>query len=103
MSQPFVAEIIIAGFNFAPKGFAFCNGQLMSIAQNTALFSLLGTTYAALLPHIYMRISLDKNLSIKNAYHVIQRLKRQKGEEERAKFMMNVLCLYLCLPHFPHI
>jgi microcystin-dependent protein len=45
MSQPFVAEIIIAGFNFAPRGFAFCNGQLISIAQNTALFSLLGTTY----------------------------------------------------------
>lgn len=45
MSQPFVAEIRIVGFNFAPKGWAFCDGQLMSISQNTALFSLLGTTY----------------------------------------------------------
>jgi len=45
MSSPFVAEIRIFGFNFAPKGWAFCNGQLMPISQNTALFSLLGTTY----------------------------------------------------------
>jgi len=45
MANPFVAEIRIFGFNFAPKGWAFCNGQLMPISQNTALFSLLGTTY----------------------------------------------------------
>jgi microcystin-dependent protein len=43
--DPFVAEIRIFPFNFAPKGWAFCNGQLMPISQNTALFSLLGTTY----------------------------------------------------------
>ena len=41
----FLGGILIAGFNFAPRGFAFCNGQILSIAQNTALFSLLGTTY----------------------------------------------------------
>ena len=45
MADPFVAEIRIFGFNFAPKGWAFCNGQLMPLSQNTALFSLLGTTY----------------------------------------------------------
>ena len=45
MTEPFVAEIRIFGFNFAPKGWAFCNGQIMPISQNTALFSLLGTTY----------------------------------------------------------
>ncbi len=45
MSSPFVAEIRIFGFNFAPKGWAFCDGQIMPISQNTALFSLLGTTY----------------------------------------------------------
>jgi microcystin-dependent protein len=45
MSQPFVAEIRIMGFNFAPKGWALCNGQLLSISQNTALFSLLGTNF----------------------------------------------------------
>jgi microcystin-dependent protein len=43
--DPFVAEIRLFAGNFAPNGWAFCNGQLMSIAQNTALFSLLGTTY----------------------------------------------------------
>ena len=45
MADPFVAEIRIFPFNFAPKGWAFCNGQIMPISQNTALFSLLGTTY----------------------------------------------------------
>src|SRR5690348_2947616 len=45
MSDPFVAEIRIFAGNFAPKGWAFCNGQIMPISQNTALFSLLGTTY----------------------------------------------------------
>jgi microcystin-dependent protein len=45
MADPFVAEIRPFGFNFAPKGWAQCNGQLLPISQNTALFSLLGTTY----------------------------------------------------------
>ena len=45
MSQPFIAEIKIFGGNFAPRRYAFCNGQLISIVQNTALFSLVGTTY----------------------------------------------------------
>ena len=45
MADPFVAEIRIFGFNFAPSGWAFCDGQLLPISQNTALFSLLGTTY----------------------------------------------------------
>jgi len=45
MSQPFLGMIIIVPYNFSPRGWAFCNGQILSIAQNTALFSLLGTTY----------------------------------------------------------
>lgn len=45
MADPFVAEIRIFPFNFAPKGWAWCNGQLLPLSQNTALFSLLGTTY----------------------------------------------------------
>jgi len=45
MADPFVAEIRIFPFNFPPKGWAFCDGQVMPISQNTALFSLLGTTY----------------------------------------------------------
>jgi microcystin-dependent protein len=43
--DPFIGQIICVGFNFAPPGWAQCNGQLLSIAQNSALFALLGTTY----------------------------------------------------------
>jgi len=45
MADPFVAEIRIFPFNFAPKGWAFCDGQILPLSQNTALFSLLGTYY----------------------------------------------------------
>ena len=45
MSEPFVAQIQIFPYNFAPRGWAFCNGQLLPISQNTALFSLIGTFY----------------------------------------------------------
>jgi microcystin-dependent protein len=45
MSEPFIGEIKIMSFNFPPKGWAMCNGQLLPINQNQALFSLLGTTY----------------------------------------------------------
>ncbi|MCA9534297.1 MAG: phage tail protein [Myxococcales bacterium] len=45
MSEPFLAEIRMVGFNFAPRGWAFCDGQILPINQNQALFSLLGTTY----------------------------------------------------------
>ena len=45
MSEPFIAEIRIFAGNFAPRSWAFCNGQLVSISQNTALFSIVGTTY----------------------------------------------------------
>jgi microcystin-dependent protein len=66
MSNPFVAEIRILTFNFAPKGWAFCAGQLMPISQNTALFSLLGTTYGGdgksnfALPNLQGRIPLNQ-------------------------------------------
>ncbi len=45
MSEPFLGEIRMVGFNFAPQGWAMCNGQVLQISQNAALFSLLGTTY----------------------------------------------------------
>ena len=45
MSEPFLAEIRMFGFNFAPRGWAFCDGQILPINQNQSLFSLLGTTY----------------------------------------------------------
>lgn len=45
MSSPYLGQITLFPYNFAPRGWAFCGGQILSIAQNTALFSLLGTTY----------------------------------------------------------
>ena len=50
MSEPFIGEIRIFGFNYAPRGWAMCNGQLIPISQNTALFALLGL--AILLPSL---------------------------------------------------
>lgn len=45
MSEPFIGEIKIVGFNFAPRGYAFCDGSILAISSNTALFALLGTTF----------------------------------------------------------
>jgi microcystin-dependent protein len=65
MSTPFLGMIIVVGFNFAPRGWAFCNGQLLPISQNTALFSLLGTTYGGdgittfALPDLRSRVPVD--------------------------------------------
>ena len=64
MSEPFLSEIKIMSFNFAPKGWALCNGQLLPINQNQALFSLLGTTYGGdgmqtfALPNLQGRVPL---------------------------------------------
>ena len=64
MSEPFLAEIRMFAGNFAPQGWAFCNGQIMSIAQNTALFSLVGTTYGGdgqttfALPNLQSRVPI---------------------------------------------
>lgn len=64
MADPFIAEIRMFGGNFAPRGWAFCNGQTIAIAQNTALFSLLGTTYGGngtttfALPNLQARVPL---------------------------------------------
>src|SRR2546427_5052774 len=64
MSQPFMGEIKIISWNFAPKGWAFCNGQLLPINQNQALFSILGTTYGGdgrvnfALPNLQGRVPL---------------------------------------------
>lgn len=69
MSSPFVAEIRIFPFNFAPKGWAFCAGQLLPISQNTALFSLLGTNYGGDgkatfgLPNLQGRAPIHENSS----------------------------------------
>jgi len=66
MSNPFVGEIRMVGFNFNPRAWALCNGQLMSIAQNTALFSLIGTTYGGdgvqtfALPNLQSRVPVHQ-------------------------------------------
>jgi hypothetical protein len=61
MGQPYVGEIRLVGFNFAPVGWAFCNGQIMAISENTALFTLIGTTYGGMaglcLPNLQSRLS----------------------------------------------
>ncbi len=65
-AQPFVGQIMPVGFNFAPRGWALCNGQLLPIAQNQALFSLLGTTYGGngqstfALPDLQARIPIHQ-------------------------------------------
>ena len=64
MSTPFLSEIKIVSFNFAPKGWALCNGQLLPINQNQALFSLLGTVYGGngqttfALPNLQGRVAM---------------------------------------------
>lgn len=66
MADPFIGQICTFGFNFAPRNYATCDGQLLSIAQNTALFSLLGTTYGGdgrvtfALPDLRGRVALHQ-------------------------------------------
>jgi microcystin-dependent protein len=75
MSNPYLGEIRIMAFNFAPKGWALANGQIMSISQNNALFALLGTTYGGngvqtfALPNLQSRVPVSFGTdSIGNAY-----------------------------------
>ena len=66
MAEPFLGEIRLVGFNFAPAGWYLCQGQLLSISQNTALFSLLGTTYGGngtttfALPNLQSRLPIHQ-------------------------------------------
>ena len=84
MTQPFIGQIQPYGFNFAPKNWALCNGQILSIAQNTALFSLLGTTYGGngqttfALPNLQSRVPMHYGTFTGNTYV----LGEQSGEEQ---------------------
>ena len=66
MAQPYVGEIRMVGFNFAPSGWAFCNGQLLPISQNAALFALIGTFYGGngtttfALPNLQSRVAIHQ-------------------------------------------
>ncbi|UJF33809.1 phage tail protein [Paenibacillus hexagrammi] len=68
--EPFLAEIRAFSFNFAPKGWAMCNGQLLPIQQNTALFSLIGTTYGGdgrttfALPNLQGKVVIHRSSSV---------------------------------------
>jgi len=86
MSEPFLAEIKLVGFNFAPRGWAFCDGQLLPISQNQSLFSLLGTTYGGdgrttfALPDLRGRTPLHVGAS--TAPGAVTHSQGQKGGEE---------------------
>jgi len=84
MSEPFLAEIRMVGFNFAPRGWAFCDGQILPINQNQSLYSLLGTTYGGdgrtsfALPELRGRTPIHVGQSNGGADH---RLGEKSGEE----------------------
>ncbi len=84
MSEPFLAEVRIVGFNFAPRGWAFCDGQILPINQNQSLYSLLGTTYGGdgrtsfALPDLRGRTPIHLGASNGGADHLLG----QKGGEE---------------------
>ncbi len=84
MSEPFLAEVRIVGFNFAPRGWAFCDGQILPIDQNQSLYSLLGTTYGGdgrttfALPDLRGRAPMHVGTSNGGGAH---RLGTKSGEE----------------------
>ena len=83
MSEPFLAEIRMVGFNFAPRGWAFCDGQILPINQNQSLYSLLGTTYGGdgrtsfALPDLRGRVPIHVGSS-DGVHHSIE---KKSGEE----------------------
>ncbi len=91
MSTPFLSEIRIMSFNFAPKGWAMCNGQLMPINQNQALFSLLGTTYGGdgrttfALPNLQGRTAMHMGQSFTQG---------QRGGEEQHTLIMSEMAAH---------
>jgi microcystin-dependent protein len=84
MSEPFLAEVRIVGFNFAPRGWAFCDGQILPINQNQSLYSLLGTTYGGdgrttfALPDLRGRVPIHVGRSNGGPVHT---LGQKSGEE----------------------
>jgi microcystin-dependent protein len=99
MASPFLGEIRMFGGNFAPRGWAFCNGQIMPISQNTALFSLLGTTYGGngtstfALPNLQSRVPVHWGTGAGLSFYVIG---QQAGQE-------NVTLLQSQMPAHTHL
>lgn len=88
MSEVFIGQIMLTAFNFAPRNFALCNGQLMSISQNQALFSLLGTQYGGdgittfALPNLLGRAPLGAGSSVDPAWQPTPVVQGQVGGVE---------------------
>src|SRR5580698_9765693 len=86
MSEPYIGEIRIVGFNFAPVDWAFCNGQLIAISQNSTLFNLIGTTYGGdgvstfALPNLQSRVPFHQGTNFTLA---------QTGGEESVTLTVN--------------
>jgi microcystin-dependent protein len=86
MADPFVAEIRIFPFNFPPKGWAFCNGQLLPLSQNTALFSLVGTFYGGdgkstfALPNLQDSVPMHTGQAVGGSQHFL-------GEQSGAEYV----------------
>src|SRR5271166_3646702 len=78
--EPFLGSLLLVPYNFAPSGWALCNGQLLSISQNTALFSLLGTTYGGdgvstfALPNLQSRVPIHQGQGTGLSPYVIGQL-----------------------------
>jgi microcystin-dependent protein len=88
MTEVFLGQIMLTAFNFAPRGFALCNGQLMAINQNTALFSLLGTQYGGdgittfALPDLRGRAPLGAGASVDSSWQPTPNVQGQTGGVE---------------------
>lgn len=96
MAEPFIGEIRMVGFNFAPTGWALCDGQLLSIAQNTALFSLLGTFYGGngtttfALPDLRSRVAIHQGQGNGLSPYVIGEI----GGVENVSLLLNQIPLH---------
>jgi microcystin-dependent protein len=101
MSNPFVGEIRMFAGNFAPQGWAFCNGQTMSIAQNEVLFALIGTTYGGdgvttfQLPNLQSRIPVHQGTNPSNGTTYIQ---GQAAGEESVMVTFNQMPQHIHVP-----
>lgn len=101
MADPFVAEIRIFPFNFPPKGWAFCDGGLLPLSQNTALFSILGTTYGGdgkstfALPNLQGKAPLHRG----RGAGLTERLLGEEGGDETVTLLVNEIPVHTHLPN----
>ena len=85
MSEPFIGQITLFGGNFAPRGYAMCNGQLLSISQNQALFSLIGTTYGGngqsnfALPNLQSHVAVGQGSGPGYSPHLLGQVGEKNG------------------------